>query len=134
MTISDYKEVFDLWSNTPNMGLNDIDDTQDGIAKYLLRNPQTCFIAEKDNKIIGAVLSGHDGRRGYISHLAVAKNEQGQGTGTALVNAVVTALANEEIHKVALLVFTTNDKGNNFWEKQGFTTRGDLVYRNKVIK
>ena len=134
MTIKDYESVYALWLNTPNMGLNDLDDSKDGISKYLARNPKTCFVAEKDGKTIGVILSGNDGRRGYIHHAAVEEREQRSGVGTALVNAAMSALEREGISKVALVVFGKNEKGNSFWEKQGFTTRSDLVYRNKAIK
>ena len=133
MVIEDYEQVYSLWLNTPNMGLNNIDDSKDGIAKYLTRNPATCFVAEKDGVIIGVILSGHDGRRGYIHHAAVAENEQRGGVGTALVDAALSALEREGITKAALVVFEKNEKGNSFWEKYGFTGRDDLVYRNKAI-
>ena len=133
MTHEDYEQVYALWLSTPNMGLNNLDDSREGIAKYLARNPGTCFVAEKGNNIIGVILSGHDGRRGYIHHTAVAQSEQCQGIGAALVSAAMRALEEAGIHKVALVVFGNNEKGNAFWEKQGFTTRNDLVYRNKAI-
>lgn len=133
MTITDYEQVYALWLNTPNMGLNNLDDSREGIAKYLARNPNTCFVAEADGKVIGVILSGHDGRRGYIHHTAVAENEQRKGVGTALVDAAMDALRREGINKVALVVFGKNEKGNAFWEKHGFTLRPDLNYRNKAI-
>ena len=132
MTIVDYEQVYSLWLNTPNMGLNNLDDSK-GISRYLLRNPNTCFVAERDGDIIGVILCGHDGRRGYIHHTAVAQNKQGYGIGSALVNAALVALEREGVAKAALVVFEKNDNGNTFWEKQGFTTRPDLVYRNKAI-
>ena len=134
MTIDDYEKIYALWINTPNMGLNNLDDSKDGIAKYLARNPNTCFIAEKEGNAIGVILCGNDGRRGYIHHTAVAGSEQRSGVGTALVTAAMSALEREGINKTALVVFNKNEKGNAFWEKQGFTTRPDLVYRNKAIK
>ena len=85
MTISDYEKVYSLWLGTPNMGLNNLDDSKEGIAKYLSRNPNTCFVAEKNNEIVGAILAGHDGRRGLIHHTAVAESEQRQGVGEKLV-------------------------------------------------
>jgi len=133
MTINDYDTVYSLWLNTPNMGLNNLDDSKEGIAKYLTRNPNTCFVAEKNGKTIGVILSGHDGRRGYIHHTAVDGSEQRNGIGTALVNAAIEALKHEGINKVALVVFGKNEKGNTFWEKQGFSARPDLIYRNKAI-
>ena len=133
MTNDDYESVYNLWLNTPNMGLNNIDDTEEGITKYLVRNPNTCFVAEKDGVIVGVILCGHDGRRGYIHHTAVAQSEQRNGIGTTLLIAAMSALEREGISKTALVVFGKNEKGNSFWEKQGFITRPDLVYRNKAI-
>jgi ribosomal protein S18 acetylase RimI-like enzyme len=133
MTINDYEQVYSLWLNTPNMGLTNLDDSRDGIGKYLSRNPNTCFVALKDGDIVGVILSGHDGRRGFIYHVAVTQNEQRQGIGSSLVNEAMSALEREGIHKVALVVYVKNQKGNAFWEKYGFTSRNDLVYRNKTI-
>ena len=116
------------------MGLNTIDDSREGIARYLKRNPNTCFVSEHDRTITGAILAGHDGRRGYIYHTAVSPAYRHQGIGTALVNAALHALANEGIISVALVVFTNNAAGNTFWERIGFTSRDDLTYRNKALR
>ena len=133
MTIADYDAVYDLWISTPGMGLNTTDDSREGIEKYLKRNPNTCFVAEEEGKIVGAILSGHDGRRGYISHTAVRVEMRGRGLGREFVEHVMEAFKQEEIHKVALVVFEKNQIGNVFWESVGFTTRDDLIYRNKSI-
>ena len=115
-SLADYTCVFDLWMNTPGMGLNDIDDSRQGIDKYLRRNPETCFVAEKGNMIIGVILCEDDGRRGYIHHTAVSVLERKNGVGTALVDAAVNALKYEGINKVALVVFSKNELGNYFWK------------------
>lgn len=133
MTIEDYDAVYDLWIHTPGMGLNTTDDSAEGIAAYLRRNPTTCFVAEENGEILGVILSGHDGRRGYIHHTAVRESAQRQGIGSKLVEAALDALHAEGIRKVALVVFKRNEKGNAFWEKQGFTQREDLVYRNRAL-
>lgn len=133
MRIEDYERVYRLWISTPGMGLNTLDDSHAGIAKYLKRNPHTCFIAEKAGEIVGVILSGHDGRRGYIHHTAVKAVERNQGIGGALVDSALAALEKEGIHKVALVVFGKNEVGNRFWEGRGFTVREDLIYRNKSI-
>ncbi|MFL0195699.1 GNAT family N-acetyltransferase [Clostridium sp. WILCCON 0269] len=133
MTIDDYEEVYQLWTNTPGMGMRSVDDSKEGIEKYLNRNPETCFIAEFENKIIGVILSGHDGRRGYIHHTAVNATVRKQGIGTALVNAATEALKKQGINKVALVAFRTNKLGNSFWKALGFEYRNDLVYRNKNL-
>jgi len=133
MTTNDYERVYSLWLNSPNMGMNNLDDSKDGIAKYLARNPNTCFVAEESGNIIGVILSGHDGRRGFIYHLAVTQSKQRQGIGGALLGAAMRALEREGINKVALVVLVKNEEGNAFWEEQGFSPRNDLVYRNKAI-
>ena len=132
MTTGDYHSVYDLWLNTPGMGLNDHDDSKAGIRRYLLRNPNTCFVAEQDG-IIGVILSGHDGRRGLIYHLAVKTSERGQGVGTALLDRAVEALMGEGITKVYVIVFKRNDAGNAFWEKRGFTVPNESLYRAREI-
>ena len=123
MAIADYGQVYGLWRDTPGMGLNTLDDSQAGIEKYLRRNPTTCFVAEDGGALVGAVLAGHDGRRGYIYH-----------TARGLVSHAMEALDKEGINKAALVVFKRNEGGNGFWEKLGFTGRGDLVYRDKGIR
>ena len=133
MDIEDYEEVYELWIHTVGMGLNTTDDSREGIAKYLLRNPDTCFVAEDNGKIIGVIMSGHDGRRGFIHHTTVKKEYRGQGIGKRLVDSALAALEAEGLHKVALVAFEKNVSGNLFWEKMGFTVRDDLVYRNKSI-
>lgn len=133
MTIADYDAVRSLWLSTPGMGLNDLDDSRDGIAKFIARNPNTSFVTEQDGGLIGAIMCGHDGRRGYIYHTCVRADRQGEGIGRALVEAALDALKAEGIHKVALVVFDQNAKGNAFWAKMGFTTREDLVYRNRSL-
>lgn len=133
MKIEDYEKIYDLWIHTEGMGLNTTDDSREGIAKYLLRNPNTCFVAEDNGTLIGVIMSGHDGRRGFIHHTTVRKEYRGQGIGKKLVDSAMTALEAEGIHKVALVAFKKNVSGNTFWEKIGFTVRDDLVYRNKNI-
>lgn len=69
--INDYNEIYDLWLSCKGMGLNDVDDSESGIARFLARNPATCFVAEKDGRLVGVIRAGNDGRRGYIYHTAV---------------------------------------------------------------
>lgn len=133
MQVEDYPQVYELWLSCAGMGLNDLDDSREGIEKYLCRNPETCFVAQQGEQIVGVILSGHDGRRGYIHHTAVHPAFRGRGIGSALVESAVTALNRCGIHKVALVVFSKNQIGNAFWEHQGFTAREDLTYRNKAL-
>ena len=133
MTIDDYEKVYALWMSCKNMGFNNLDDSREGIAKYLRRNPTTCFVAEQGEKIVGVILSGHDGRRGLIHHLAVAEDCRRQGIATELLRHAEDSLKAEGINKIALFVFHRNEAGNAFWEKQGYTRREDLAYRNKAL-
>ncbi|MFT8351262.1 GNAT family N-acetyltransferase [Clostridium saccharoperbutylacetonicum] len=133
MIIDDYQAVYWLWNNTPGMGMRNVDDSKEGIEKYIKRNTETCFVAEVENKIVGVILSGHDGRRGYIYHTAVSNTARKQGIGTKLVNTAIEALKEQGINKVALVAFETNELGNSFWKSQGFEERNDLVYRNKSL-
>lgn len=133
MTIQDYDGVYGLWLACSGMGLNEVDDSKGGITRFLVRNPDTCFVAEEDGKIIGTILSGNDGRRGYIYHAAVHPEYRRQGIATQLVETAMAALHKLGVAKVALVVFDHNTSGNAFWEKIGFTVRDDLVYRNKAM-
>lgn len=133
MTMADYPAVYALWLSCPGMGLNDLDDSEDGIRRYLERNPDTCFVAEGSAGIVGVIVSGHDGRRGYIYHTAVSPVFQKQGIGTRLVEAALDSLQTAGIHKAALVAFARNEAGNAFWERMGFTPREDLLYRNKAL-
>jgi len=129
----DYEAAYRLWVNTPGMGLNTMDDSRDGVLRYLRRNPNTCFVAEEAGEIIGVILAGHDGRRGFIYHLTVSVSHRNKGIGSVLVEHAMEALRREGIHKVALVVMVGNKTGNAFWEARGFTTREDLIYRNKNL-
>ena len=132
MIIEDYDNVYQLWMSCSGMGLNNLDDSKEGIAKFLDRNPQTCFVAEND-KIVGVILAGNDGRRGYIYHTAVHPDYRNQGIATDLVKSVEQAMKNLKINKIALVAFERNESGNAFWEKQGYSLRTDLSYRNKSL-
>lgn len=132
MIETDYDQVYQLWLSYVGMGLNDLDDSKEGIARFLQRNPQTCLVAVENQTIIGAILVGSDGRRAYIYHTAVHPNYRRRGIARQLVETVLTVLDELKIHKVALVVFKRNTEGNRFWEKLGFSVREDLIYRNQA--
>ena len=132
MTIDDYEEAYDLWIKCGN-GLNDKDDSKEGIEKYLKRNPTTSFVAVEDEKVVGVILCGHDGRRGIIQHACVSPDFRRLGIGSKLVSLAMEALKAEGINKVLLVAFKKNAAGNAFWEEEGFTLRDDLNYRNKAL-
>lgn len=129
----DYPNLRQLWESCPGVGLNEVDDSAEGIRKFLDRNPATCFAAQEGDRLTGAILAGHDGRRGYIYHLAVAEDCRRHGIATQLVEAALQALRSQGIRKAALVVFKDNQPGNAFWESQGFSRRDDLCYRNMVL-
>ena len=133
MTASDYDGVYELWMNTPGMGINSTDDSREGVEKYIKRNPATSFVALVEGKIVGAILAGHDGRRGFIQHIAVLSEFREHGIASTLVDRAMNALEEEGIHKVALLAFKKNELGNSFWDKMEFIVREDVYYRNKNI-
>jgi len=117
MTIDDYDKVYELWSSVPGVGLNDTDDSFDGIIRFFERNPDTSFVAEDDGKIIGTVLAGHDGRRGFLYHVAVLEQYSNRGIGKKLTELALNALKEKGISKVGLLVLRKNEIENAFWGK-----------------
>lgn len=133
MTAKDFDGVQKLWQNVPEISTNSTDDGREGIEKYLKRNPTTSFIAVSDGMIVGAILAGHDGRRGFIQHLAVLCDYRKKGIAAQLTRNAIEALEAESIIKTALLAFRKNDNANAFWEKMGFTVRNDVYYRNRSI-
>ena len=133
MALEDYDRVYSLWLSCSGMGLNSVDDSREGIARYLARNPHTCFAAEENGRIIGVIMAGHDGRRGFIYHAAVAPDARGRGIGRQLAAHALEALKKEGISKAALVAFTRNEAGNAFWEKLGFEERNDLTYRSCAL-
>lgn len=133
MTIGDYEGVYALWLSCKGMGLNDVDDSREGIARYLARNPNTCKVAEENDGIVGVIMAGHDGRRGFIYHTSVSPACRRQGIGSLLVDAALEALRLEGVTKVALVAFSRNETGNAFWEKKGFVLRDDLSYRSCAL-
>lgn len=130
--MGDYEQAYDLWILCGN-GLNDKDDSPEGIEKYLKRNPTTSYVATCDGKVVGVILCGHDGRRGIIQHACVSPDYRRLGIGNKLVELALGALKDEGINKVLLVAFKKNEGGNAFWEAQGFTIREDLNYRNKAL-
>ena len=135
VTIEDYDAIFKLWNSTEQSrrALNPIDDSREGISKYLKRNPDTCFAAIADEKIVGVILAGHDGRRGIIHHLCVHPDYRRMGIAGRLVANAEEALHKEGIQKIFGLVFKDNDPANSFWESQGYALRTNLNYRNKSM-
>ncbi|MDV5168626.1 GNAT family N-acetyltransferase [Photobacterium rosenbergii] len=125
MEISDYPQVIKLWSGTEAMLLRDA-DSQQNIAKYLGRNPGLSFVAVDDANVIGAILVGTDGRRGYIQHIAVSTRYRGQGIGARLISSAVNALEKQGIAKTHLFVANDNLDAQVFYEKLGWFPRDEV--------
>lgn len=133
MTTEDYDQVFALWSQIKGFGLRAVDDSREGITRFLLRNPDLSVIAEDNGTVIGSILCGHDGRRGTLYHVCVAEEYRKHGVGHEMVLEAVSRLRKEGINKVNLIAFRNNLLGNNFWRKEKFTFRDDLNYYDLAI-
>lgn len=128
MTADDYDGVHALWMTIKGFAIRSIDDSKIGVEKFLKRNPTTSVVAEIDGKIVGSILCGHDGRRGCLYHVCVDENYRMHGIGKSMVVFCMRELQKEGINKVSLIAFTSNDIGNAFWKKIGWTKREDLNY------
>ena len=128
MTIEDYEGVYALWKKIKGFGIRSIDDSKEGVARFLKRNPTTSVVAEKDGRIVGSILCGHDGRRGCLYHVCVDEDYRRHEIGKRMVVFAMKALKEEKINKVSLIAFTENDIGNAFWNTIGWTERLDLNY------
>lgn len=133
MTIDDYEQVRALWMQISGFAIRSIDDSCEGVSRFLTRNPGTSVVAVEDGKIVGAILCGHDGRRGCLYHVCVAPEYRRRGIGKAMVVFCMDALKKEQINKVSLIAFTKNDIGNAFWHNVGWVQREDLNYYDFVL-
>jgi ribosomal protein S18 acetylase RimI-like enzyme len=129
---ADYEAAYRLWSQCEGIGLSDA-DARVPLTAYLQRNPGISQVAYDSNLLIGAVLCGHDGRRGYLNHLAVRPAFRRRGVGRGLVERCLAALATIGIAKCHLFLFTINEEGQQFWERCGWTLRQDLKLCSKML-
>jgi len=116
MKPDDYDILCSVWSDDAGVGLG-LGDEREGFERHLRRNPESSFVANHRGRIVGAVLAGHDGRRGYLYHLLVLPEFRGRGLGRALVERSLAALKQEGILRVIITVLKTNDLGHGFWKK-----------------
>lgn len=133
MKIEDYEQVYALWMTVKGFAMRSIDDSKEGVERFLKRNPHTSVVAQEDGRIVGAILCGHDGRRGCLYHVCVSSEYRRRGIGTEMVVFAMNALKKEKISKVSLIAFTENDIGNAFWNRIGWTKREDLNYYDFVL-
>lgn len=132
MTPTDYDAVYALWKAMPGIGLSTADN-REAISRYLERNPGMSFVARDGSKLVGAVLCGHDGRRGYLHHLAVDPDYRRQGIGQRLVDACLQALKATGINKCHIFVYGDNVSGQAFWEAISWRERPELVLMSRDI-
>ncbi len=129
MKIDDYDAIYQIWSRSEGVTLRSIDDSKEGISRFLVRNPNNNFTCRVDGNIVGGILAGHDGRKGFIYHTVVDEQYRGRGIGKKLVQKVVDAFKKERITKIGVLVNADNHPGNGFWASLGFAHADDLNYR-----
>ena len=127
-----YERVFKLWKQSDGVGLGD-SDSKENIEFFLERNPGLSFVAELNGELVGVVLAGHDGRRGYIHHLAVSASHRGKGTGRFLVDRCLGGLKAAGILKCHIFMFNNNYIGQKFWESIGWSHRNDICVISKLI-
>ena len=128
MKIEDYDKVFALWKTIKGFGIRSVDDSKEGIERFLKWNPGLSVVAEENGEIVGAILCGSDGRRGCLYHVCVHKDYRRQGIGKSMVVWCMEKLKELQINKVSLIAFTQNDVGNAFWKEIGLTKREELNY------
>lgn len=133
MVAADYDAVLTLWRATDGIGLSAADE-RGSIEAYLERNPGLSRVAYRGTVLVGAVLCGHDGRRGYVHHLAVVPAERGRGLGRRLMDEVLGELAREGIGKANIVVYVANAEGQAFWRATGWLPRDDLVLMQRVVQ
>lgn len=134
IVIEDYDALFSLWKSIAGMGLRSLDDSREGIAKFIQRNPETSFCAVDGERLVGCILCGNDGRRGFIYHACVLPDYRKNGVGKQLVELALTALKKEGITKCALVCYSSNELGNGFWRSLGWELRTDLNYFNLSLE
>ena len=126
MTMTDYDQVYGLWTEIKGFGIRSIDDSWDGVERFLRRNPTTSVVAVQNGHIIGNILCGHDGRTGCFYHVCVAPGYRKHGIGYRMVRFAMEALQKEGVSKSSLIAFKENEVGNVFWQGIGWGEREDV--------
>ena len=133
MLVSDYDQVARLWTSISGFAIRSLDDSREGISRFLQRNPSTSVVAENNGEIVGTILCGHDGRQACFYHVCVKKEYRMQGIGTRMAQAATQALAAEKTNKAYLIAFKKNEAGNAFWKSVGWDFRDDRNYYEFVL-
>lgn len=125
--------ALDLWRGTEHIGLSSADEPA-RLADFLHRNEGCSFVAlDAGAVVVGACLCGHDGRRGYIHHLAVAESHRRAGMGAGLLERCLAALRERGIQKAHAFVYAANPYGERFWAARGWIRREELALYSKEI-
>ena len=133
MKSEDYDKLYELWMTIKGFGIRSIDDSREGVTRFLKRNPTTSITAWDGDTLIGAILCGHDGRTGFFYHVCVASDYRQHGVGHRMVHFAMKALQAEGINKVSLIAFKSNEVGNEFWHNVGWVERSDVNYYDFVL-
>ena len=126
MTVADHAAALKLWQMSAGVNVRSA-DSYEATERYLLRNPGLSFIAQQDDELVGTIMAGHDGRRGYIQHLAVVAKARGKGVANQLVERCIEALGQAGVAKSHVHVHMGNDNARRFWSKRGWVVRSDVV-------
>ena len=126
MTMEDYGQVYDLWTEIKGFGIRSLDDSKEGVERFLKRNPATSVVAVQNGHVVGNILCGHDGRTGCFYNVCVAPGYRKHGIGYRMVRAAMEALQKEGVSKISLIAFKSNDVGNAFWKGIGWREREDV--------
>lgn len=132
MCADDYEDARELWEKTEGMGLRDA-DSRTRISDFIIKNEGLCYVCVRKGRMIGTLLCGYDGRRGYLYHLAVDTEFRRKGIAKALIEACLTALKKKGGDKCHLFVFNENEAGKMFWQKIGWQERNDISVYSKNI-
>ena len=133
MTPEDYDKVYELWNSIQGFGIRSIDDSREGVERFLKRNPTTSVVAVQNGRIVGAIRCGHDGRTGFFYHVCVASDYRSRGAGHRMAHFAMQALRAEGVNKVSLVAFKSNALGNEFWHNVGWQRRDDMNYYDFVL-
>ena len=126
MKMEDYDQVYALWTEIKGFGIRTVDDSREGVERFLRRNPTTSVVAVQNGRVIGNILCGHDGRTGCFYHVCVEASYRKHGIGYCMVRAAMEALHKEGVSKITLIAFKRNQVGNAFWKGIGLTEREDI--------
>lgn len=133
MTMEDYGQMYRMWQEIKGFRLRSMDDSREGVERFLKRNPETSVVAVHQGRIVGDVLCGHDGRQGSFYHVCVSPDYRHRGIGTAMVEHAMEALKKEGISRITLIAFKSNRGGNEFWKGIGWRLRSDVNYYEAIL-